>query len=221
MIAARAVRGRTEQVGVRRPLFARAFHQVARLMEPEIAGHRDELLTGLGGRVVELGAGNGTSFAHYPRSVEQLVAIELEPYLRDKATLAAARAPVAVRVAEGLADALPLADASVDAAVCSLVLCSVPDQLLALRELRRVLRSGGELRFLEHVRAADPRKARLQRGLDRSGVWQLLAGGCHCARDTLAAIQAGGFRLERSRPVEVGPGWLLTNPHVLGRALAP
>ena len=220
MIAATAVCCQGEHGRGRRPIFARAFHQLTRLMEPEIAGCRDELLGGLTGSVLELGAGNGIGFAHYPDTVEQVVAIEPEPYLRAKAVVAAAQAPLAITVMDGLADALPLQDASVDAAVCSLVLCSVPDALLALGELRRVLRSGGELRFFEHVRSADPRRARLQRAVDRSGAWRLLAGGCHCARDTSAAIQASGFWIERSRAFAVGPGWLLTNPYVLGRALA-
>lgn len=116
--------------------------------------------------------------------------------------------------------AAPFEDASFDAAVCSLVLCSVPRQASALAELRRVLRRGGELRFFEHVRSPAPRKARLQDGLDRSRIWPRLAGGCHCARDTHAAIQAHGFRIRHVRSVDVGPRWVIANPHLLGRALA-
>ncbi len=220
MMAATAVRSRDGHGRVRHPLFARVFDQLSRLMEKEIAGHRDELVSGLTGRVLELGAGNGINFAHYPDTVEQVVAIEPEPYLRAKAVLAAARTPLSITVADGLAEALPLPDASFDTAVCAIVLCSVHDQRLALAELRRVLRPGGELRFFEHVRSTNPRKARLQRALDRSGAWPFVAGGCHCARDTPAAIRASGFRIERPRSVDVGPAWLFTNPYLLGRALA-
>jgi ubiquinone/menaquinone biosynthesis C-methylase UbiE len=99
------------------------------------------------------------------------------------------------------------------------VLCTVPDQQRALPELRRVLKPGGELRFLEHVRA-DGRKARVQQWLDRSGAWPRVAGGCHCSRDTVATIEAAGFRVERVRSFDLGPSWMHTNPHVLGTATA-
>jgi SAM-dependent methyltransferase len=103
----------------------------------------------------------------------------------------------------------------------SIVLCSVADPGRAAAELRRVLKPGGELRFLEHIRAATPRKARLQRSLDRPRLWPRLAGGCHCGRDTLAALEAVGLRIEQISSFDLGPSWLHTNPHVLGRARAP
>ena len=81
-----------------------------------------------------------------------------------------------------------------------------------------MLKPGGELRFLEHVRSDRPRKARVQERLDRSGVWPRLAGGCHCARDTATAIQLAGFELAGVRKLEIGPAWMHTNPHVLGVA---
>ncbi len=137
------------------PLFARMW---TLLLSPgaEHAGmaeHRDELLAGLDGRVIEVGAGNGLNFRHYPAAVTEVVALEPEPYLRRRAERAAAAAPVSVTVVAGVADALPAEDGGFDAGVASLVLCSVPDQAAALRELRRVIRPGGELRFYEHVLA--------------------------------------------------------------------
>ena len=188
-------------------------------MEKEVGRFRAELLSGLSGRVVEVGAGNGINFAHYPDTVEEVIAVEPEPYLRRKAEVAANAARVAVDVRPGVADALELADESVDAAVASLVLCSVPDQDLALAELRRVIRSGGELRFLEHVRSDHARKARVQATADRSGIWPLIGGGCHSARNTLRAIERAGFELVQTRDLDVGPSWSITNPHVLGRAV--
>jgi hypothetical protein len=74
---------------------------------------------------------------------------------------------------------------------------------------------------MEHVRSDDPGKARLQERLDRWGVWPRIGGGCHCARDTLGAIEAAGFTVERVRSLDFGPSWFVTNPHVLGIALAP
>jgi SAM-dependent methyltransferase len=203
---------------VRHPVFARVLHRLSGPMEQEVGPYRDELLAGLSGRVVEIGAGNGMSFARYPATVEEVVAVEPEAYLRAKSELAARSAPVPVRVRDGVAAPLPLEDDGFDAAIASQVLCTVPDQAAALAELRRVLKPGGELRFLEHVRAERPGKARVQRGLDRSGVWPWFAGGCHCGRDTVAAIEAAGFRIERLRTFSVGPDWLHTNPHVLGSA---
>jgi len=148
------------------------------------------------------------------------VAVEPEPYLRARAREAAARAPVAVRVVDGLAEALPIGDAGCDAAVACLVLCSVPDQAAALAELRRVLRPGGELRFFEHVRAErQPLRAVLSLG-DRSTLWPRLAGGCHAARDTLAAIEAAGFDVTDVR--RFGFSYrppLPAVPHILGRAM--
>jgi ubiquinone/menaquinone biosynthesis C-methylase UbiE len=206
---------------VRHPIFARFFDRLSRLMEREVGEHRQELLAGLSGRVVEIGAGNGMNFQHYPTGVDEVVALEPEAYLRDKAEETARDASVRVTVRNGLADPLPLQDSEFDAAIACLVLCTVPEPGRALSELRRVLKPGGELRFLEHVRSERPRKARFQDRLDRSGIWPRVGGGCHCARDTLAAIEAAGFQIERSRSLDFGPSWIITNPHVLGLARAP
>lgn len=180
--------------------------------------HRERLLAGLSGRVLEVGAGNGLNFAHYPPVVEEVVALEPEPYLRQKARQAATRAPIPVRVADGDASRLPFESGSFDAAVASLVLCTVPEPEVALAEMRRVLMSGGELRFMEHVRADGPVKPLVQTLLDRSHLWPLLGGGCHCSRPTLAILAATGFRVLDVETVDVGPSWWVTNPHVCGSA---
>ena len=206
---------------VRHPIFARVYERLSRLEERELGEQRDELLAGLSGRVVEIGAGNGMNFRHYPSGVEEVVALEPEAYLREKAEQAAEDAPVRVSLGDATAYPLPLEEASVDAAVASLVLCTVPDPGRALSELRRVLKPGGELRFLEHVRSDVPRKARLQERLDRWGIWPRVGGGCHCSRDTVNAIKEAGFTVERVRNLDIGPAWFVTNPHVLGVARSP
>jgi ubiquinone/menaquinone biosynthesis C-methylase UbiE len=187
-------------------------------MEGEIGPRRDELLAGLTGRVLEVGAGNGINFRHYPTSVTEVAALEPEPYLRTKAERAAAHSPVRVTVSAGVAEELPFGDAAFDGAVACLVLCTVGDQEGALAELRRVLCPGGELRFLEHVRSPSAGKARTQAAFDRSGIWPWIGGGCHCGRDTVAAVKRAGFQVEQVRSVDLGPSWALTNPHVLGVA---
>jgi SAM-dependent methyltransferase len=206
---------------VHHPIFARLFDRLVRSADPQQAEHRVELLAGLAGRVIEVGAGNGINFANYPAAVTEVVAVEPEAYLRQKAVQAATTAPVPVTVVDGLADALPVADDSFDAAVSSLVLCSVTDQSRALAEVMRVLRPGGELRFYEHVLAEDPKVARLQNRIE--GVWRFCAGGCHPNRDTPGAIEAAGFRIERCRRFPFKPGPLMTvvEPHVIGVARRP
>lgn len=203
---------------VRHPLFARFFDRFCPSLEREVGPLRDELVEGLSGRVLEIGAGNGVNFSRYPQTVKAVVAIEPEPYLRAKAERAAAQAPVPVSVRPGLAGELDLEPGSFDAVVCSLVLCSLPDQGAALRELHTALRPGGELRFLEHVRGTKA-KARVQGVMDGSRVWPALAGGCHCSRDTVASLRDARFEIRKLRSVNVGPGWMFTNPHVLGAAV--
>jgi ubiquinone/menaquinone biosynthesis C-methylase UbiE len=181
---------------VRHPLFARLYTRLSRQMDEQGGReHRQRLLAGLAGEVIEVGAGNGLDFAHYPPAVTRVLAVEPEPYLREEARRNAAAAAVPVEVVEGTADALPAPDASFDAAVTSLVLCSVSDPAAALTEIRRVLRPEGELRFFEHVRAERAGMARLQSLLDVT-FWPHVAGGCHTGRDTRTAIEQAGFAVE-------------------------
>jgi ubiquinone/menaquinone biosynthesis C-methylase UbiE len=206
--------------GVKHPLFARGYAWLAR--KEDKAGNfdnRKELLAGLHGRVVEVGSGIGSNFAHYPSTVTEVIAIEPEPYLRAKSEEAAASAPVPVKVVDALADALPVEDASLDAGVVSLVLCSVPDQDAALRELHRAIKPGGELRFYEHVLSNRESRRRVQRLMDKT-FYPHMAGNCHLTRDTRAAIDRNGFIVQRSRrfPFPPGPFGL---PHILGSARRP
>jgi ubiquinone/menaquinone biosynthesis C-methylase UbiE len=121
---------------IARPRFARMYLRSAASAEKRGASnHRQRLLDGLLGTVVEIGAGHGLNFPLFPPGVTEVTAIEPEPTLRSQAEEAANNAPVPIRVVAGVADELPLANASVDAAVASLVLCSVPDQPHALAEI--------------------------------------------------------------------------------------
>jgi ubiquinone/menaquinone biosynthesis C-methylase UbiE len=182
---------------VSNPILARIFPRLSRAMEAGgIAAHRKTLLAGVAGRVIDIGAGTGPSFGHYPVSVTRVLAVEPEPRLRRFAAAAARSAPVPVEVTDGLASALPAGDGSFDAAVVSFVLCTVPDQGAALGQISRVLRPGGQLFFLEHVRADSAGLARTQRVLDAT-MWPHLFGGCHLGRDTAAAIERAGFTIAR------------------------
>ncbi|MGH3470076.1 MAG: class I SAM-dependent methyltransferase [Thermocrispum sp.] len=174
------------------PRFARAYEWISRRMD-ERGGleHRRRLLEPLAGRVIEVGSGNGRNFAHYPTSVTAVVAVEPEGVLRSAAERAASKSPVPVTVAPGRADRLPGDDGEYDAAVMSLVLCSITDPDAALTEVRRVLRTGGTLRFYEHVRSRRRPVGLFQDAI--SPLWSRLFGGCRLNRETTAVIGAAGF----------------------------
>jgi SAM-dependent methyltransferase len=180
---------------------------------------RRRLLAGLSGNVIEVGAGDGRSFAHYPPEVERLLAVEPDPTARESAVARGRDVGLPVEVVAGVAEGLPAADGAFDAAVVMGVLCSVPDPAAALRELRRVLRPGGELRFWEHVRAGNAAFRVVQRAADRL-FWTRALGGCETTRDTEGAIRAAGFRI-----VELERGFhssalvtITCAPYVLGIA---
>jgi len=211
-----------EQTAVDHPIFARFFERLSQKEERlGQAEHRRQLLAGLSGRVIEIGAGNGLNFKSYPAEVTHVLAVEPEPYLRERARAAAGGAPVPIEVVDGVADPLPAGDASFDAGVASLVLCSVPDQHAALAELFRVIRPGGELRFYEHVRGDGERLARFQDAA--TFVWPTFAGGCHPNRDTAAAIAAAGFSIESCRRFPFRPCFFCAPvaPRILGGARRP
>lgn len=152
---------------------------------------RERLLGGLTGRVLEIGAGDGVKVTCYPAGVTEIILVEGDPFLRAAAQQAAREAPVPVRILDGGLTRLPVPNASCDAVVSSLVLCCSPSVTDTLREVRRVLRPGGELRFYEHQRSGNRLVA-----LCESLLWSGALGGCHPARDTLAALQHAGFAVD-------------------------
>ncbi|WUS95808.1 methyltransferase domain-containing protein [Streptomyces sp. NBC_00708] len=215
---------RTPRDAVHHPVFARCYARMSVAAESAagLAAIRAELLAGLTGRVIEIGAGNGLNFGHYPPAVSEVVAIEPERTLRRLAVRSALRAGIPVDVVPGTAEALPVKSEAFDGAVASLVLCTVRDMERSLAEIRRVLRPGAELRFFEHVRADGRAMAATQRALDRT-FWPWVAGGCHTSRDTLAAITAAGFTVESYRRVNLPERGirLPTSSCVLGVARGP
>jgi ubiquinone/menaquinone biosynthesis C-methylase UbiE len=206
---------------VRNPLFARYFDRFgARNEERGNIELRRELLAGLCGRVIEVGAGNGLNFPHYPASVEEVVAVEPEPYLRARAIEAAGTALVPVRLVDGTAENLPATDGAFDAIAVSGLLCSVTDPQAALTEFRRVLRPGGQLRFYDHVRSRDTAFALFQKAADL--VWPHLMGGCHVERDTRAEI-GRMFEIETCRGFRFPPSATFSPvaPRIIGVARKP
>ncbi|NUP22144.1 MAG: class I SAM-dependent methyltransferase [Streptomyces sp.] len=216
--------GKVSRDAVHHPLFARFYARISVNAETRMGmgDIRERLLAGLSGRVIEIGAGNGLNFAHYPSAVSEVVAIEPERLLRKLAQDSALRAGVPVDVVPGAAEALPVKSEAFDAVVLSLVLCSVRDVSRALGEVRRVLRPGGVVRFFEHGRGGGPAMHFTQRALDRT-VWPLVSGGCHVSREPVAALRTAGFELGPYRQVmmpENGPV-LPSSYCVLGTAWRP
>jgi len=179
---------------------------------------RHELLAQARGRVLELGAGTGLNLDHYPEGIEGLTLVEPDPHMtkRLREKLAQSGRAAEILVVEGPAEELPFPDDSFDTVTVTLVLCTVPDQAAALAEIKRVLKPGGQLLFLEHVRSHDDGLAKWQDRLE--GPWKFLADGCRCNRDTVSAIDAAGFQLGNVESKELPKLPLLVRPLAVGAA---
>jgi ubiquinone/menaquinone biosynthesis C-methylase UbiE len=170
---------------------------------------RRELVAQARGRVLELGAGTGLNMELYPHEgIDRLVLTEPDPHMFKQLRQRAKEGCPGAELLEAGAEALPAEDDSFDTVVVTLVLCTVPNQPAALREISRVLAPGGQLLFLEHVRAHDAGLAKWQDRLEKP--WRFLGDGCHCNRDTVAAIGAAGFEL-----AEVEEGTLPKMPPII------
>jgi ubiquinone/menaquinone biosynthesis C-methylase UbiE len=162
----------------------------------EEAGLRDmrrDVLAGARGRVLELGAGTGLNLELYPPNVEGLTLVEPDPHMIKQLRARVAEMSSGAQVVEAPGEQLPFEDNSFDTVVVTLVLCTVPNQKETLREVKRVLNPDGQFLFLEHVRSPEPGLAKWQDRLEKP--WRFLGDGCHCNRDTEAALEAAGFKL--------------------------
>lgn len=177
---------------------------------------RRALLAGARGRVLELGAGTGLNLEHYRDGIESLTLVEPDPHMSKQLHPKLERSEYPVEVVEAPAERLPFAADSFDTAVVTLVLCTVPDPEAALVEVARVLRPGGELLFLEHVRSHEESLARWQDRLERP--WRFLGDGCHCNRDTAAAIEASPLELEEIGHATLPKAPPIVRPLIHGRA---
>jgi ubiquinone/menaquinone biosynthesis C-methylase UbiE len=176
---------------------------------------RAALLRDAYGSVVEIGAGTGLNIAHYPEGLTELIVSEPEPGMRRRLARSLQRSGRGARIVDAPAECLPLADASVDTVVSTLVLCTVGDPEGALREIARVLRPGGQLLFIEHVRASSRFLAAWQDRL--VGPWRRFGGGCMCNRPTLKLMRSCGFTVEVDEAVWRGMP-AIVHPLIVGRA---
>ncbi len=184
-----------------------------------LAERRRELLRGLSGRVLEIGPGPGINLRHYPAAVGEIVLAEPEGPMADRLERELTRSGRKGRVVRSPAESLPLEDGSFDHVVSTFVLCTVTDPDRVLAEIDRVLRPGGSLVFMEHVRAGDPRLARWQDRLHP--LWLRFGNGCHCNRPTPRTIEGSALEVESMRRDRMPAAVALVRPMVIGRALAP
>ncbi len=181
-------------MSLRSRLFALTYdRQLAKVEREGLADIRKESIAEASGRVLEIGAGTGANLALYGPAVESLTLTDPEPPMLKRLEKRAHEEAPQAKVLRAPAEELPFPDDSFDTAVSTLVLCGVDDQPRALGELRRVLKPGGKLIFVEHVRSDDPGLARKH---DRMNGFNHFLVGCDCNRSTLASIEAAGFAVE-------------------------
>jgi ubiquinone/menaquinone biosynthesis C-methylase UbiE len=203
-------------VSLRERLFAAVYDPLSARTEAKFGAElKRKLLANVRGRVLEIGVGTGLSFAYY-QVVDELVGVDpSEPMLR-RARRRAAELARDVTLVEAFAETLPFEDKSFDTVVSLAVLCTVDDPSRVLQEIRRVLRPGGRLVFLEHVRSSEPGLAQWQDRLERP--WGWIAGGCHPNRRTLEAIEGAGFAVVELEREDLPDIPRLVRPNVLGVA---
>jgi ubiquinone/menaquinone biosynthesis C-methylase UbiE len=194
----------------------RVIHRVMR--EELLIPLRQRVVGQARGRVIEIGIGSGLNLPFYGREVTSLHGVDPSPHLLGIARRTAGWLPFPVTLLEQTAEYLPLAEASMDAAVVTWSLCSIPDAMAALKELRRVLVPGGRLLFVEHGLSSSPRLAAWQRRL--TPAWRRLAGGCHLDRRMDRLLERAGFALAELETGHLLPGPRLLTFHYLGTAIS-
>ena len=204
---------------LRTKFFALTYdRQIAGSEKAGLRAFREGLLAGAKGDVIEIGGGTGANLPCYGPAVESLTITEPQlPMLRRLERKVREHRP-ATKVLRAPAEDLPFDDHTFDVAVSTLVLCGVDDQPRALRELRRVLRPGGQLLFIEHLRSGDPDAARLQ---DRMNWLNRLVACCDCNRPTLDSIRNAGFTVTRVEQTALPKAPKFVRPAIMGSATAP
>jgi ubiquinone/menaquinone biosynthesis C-methylase UbiE len=201
--------------------FARFYDRALKATEENgLGAMRGELLAGAGGRVIEIGAVTGVNLELYGEGVEDLTLVEPDPHMGAQLRKRLADRhgdPLPAQLVVAPAEELPFPDDTFDTAVATLVLCTIPDPVAAISELARVLRPGGRLLFIEHVRAEDASSARWQDRLEKP--WRFLADGCYCNRDTEASLRASSFKVETVDHTKMPKAMPIVRPLIRGTAV--
>jgi ubiquinone/menaquinone biosynthesis C-methylase UbiE len=169
-----------------------------------LAAYRGRVVPAASGRVLEVGIGSGLNLPFYGTSVSEIVGIEPSPKLLKMTRRVAGRTSTPIRLIEGTAEAIPIDDQAIDTVVTTWTMCSIPSIELALQEMRRVLKPGGRLLFVEHGRAPEPDVRWWQDHL--TPVWKRFSGGCHLNRPIPELIQHAGYRIEHLDTGYMRPG---------------
>jgi ubiquinone/menaquinone biosynthesis C-methylase UbiE len=165
------------------------------MRQHRLAPYRNRVVSNARGRVLEVGIGSGLNLPFYGNTVAEIIGLEPSPKLVEMANKAARQTPIPLRLIEGTAEAIPIEDDSVDAVVTTWTMCNILEVQKAVQEMRRVLKPGGRLLFVEHGRASEPRVRWWQDHL--TPAWRRLSGGCHLNRAIDELIERAGFRVER------------------------
>lgn len=180
---------------------------------------RDDVVNGASGRTLEIGAGTGLNLDHYPDAVTELTLTEPFGPMAKQLRARLEGSPHNTTVIEAPAEELPFGEDEFDSAVCTLVLCTVDDPAAGLSELRRVLKPGAKLHFVEHVRSSSPNLARWQDRLHRP--WRWLCHGCNCNRDTRTTLESAGFEISELTEGELPKSPPIVRPLISGVAVLP
>ena len=206
-------------MGLRTRFFAFTYDRFSKGSEEAgLAEMRRKQISGASGDVLEIGGGTGANLSYYGAGVESLTVTEPEPAMLKRLERKAREQSSQATLLRAPAEDLPFEDASFDTVVSTLVLCGVDDQPRAVRELRRVLRPGGRLIFMEHVRSDDPRVAKMQ---DRMNPVNRFTVCCDCNRPTLDTVRSAGFEVTELEHTELPKAPPFVRPLIVGSATAP
>jgi len=200
--------------------FAHFYDRALKATEENgLGAMRSELLAGARGRVIEVGAGTGVNVDLYGPGIEDLTLVEPDPHMAAqlRKRLEAGEGGVPKHLVEAPAESLPFAADTFDTAVATLVLCTIPDPVAAIAEFARVLKPGGRLLFIEHVRSDDPGLARWQDRLEKP--WRFVGDGCHCNRNTEANLRASAFEVETVEHGKLPKAAPIVRPLIRGTAV--
>jgi len=197
-------------------LFAKFWVRAHRALEKSYGRTKDEMFSRLSGKILEIGPGTGINFRHYPKGVH-VVGVEPNKYMRPHLEAEAAKNELDLSVIEAFAEGLEIEDNSIDAAVSTLVLCSVYETDKVLQEIFRVLKPGGKFYFIEHVAAQRGTFMRRVQTL-LAPIWRKLGDGCNPDRETWVALENAGFTSLELEHKYVSNPFIIVSPHIMGVA---